>query len=53
MLQSHGGFLTALVLGNKEHVLDCGVAVAPVTDWRYYSVYLFLKMYNLKYLSFN
>ena len=34
--QSHGGFLTSAVLGNNNNVFDCGVAVAPVTDWRYY-----------------
>ena len=29
--------MTAAVLARKDNVLNCGVAVAPVTDWRYYS----------------
>ncbi|WAR22415.1 DPP10-like protein [Mya arenaria] len=33
---SHGGFLTSAVLGSPGNVFSCGVAVAPVTDWRYY-----------------
>ncbi|KAK3082641.1 hypothetical protein FSP39_001205, partial [Pinctada imbricata] len=39
---SYGGFLTASILGSKEppNPFDCGIAVAPVTDWNYYdSVY--------------
>ncbi|KAK3607739.1 hypothetical protein CHS0354_040649 [Potamilus streckersoni] len=37
---SHGGFLTASVLGSGKNVFECGIAVAPVTDWRYYdSIY--------------
>ncbi|XP_052228345.1 dipeptidyl peptidase 4-like [Dreissena polymorpha] len=36
---SHGGFLTAALLGNPENVITCGVAVAPVTDWRYYDTF--------------
>ena len=34
--QSYGGFLTASILGRGDGVFKCGVAVAPVTDWRYY-----------------
>lgn len=35
---SYGGFVTAHALGNAEYpeTFNCGVAVAPVTDWRYY-----------------
>ncbi|KAK3607751.1 hypothetical protein CHS0354_040656 [Potamilus streckersoni] len=33
---SYGGFLTASVLGSGKDIFECGIAVAPVTDWRYY-----------------
>ncbi|XP_053385534.1 dipeptidyl peptidase 4-like isoform X2 [Mercenaria mercenaria] len=37
---SYGGFLTSLALARGTNVFDCGIAVAPVTDYRYYdSVY--------------
>ena len=37
LFQSYGGFVTTHVLGNEQQdVFSCGVAVAPVTDWRYY-----------------
>ncbi|KAK3082967.1 hypothetical protein FSP39_010233 [Pinctada imbricata] len=39
---SYGGFLTTSVLGSRDppNPFNCGIAVAPVTDWNYYdSVY--------------
>lgn len=37
---SYGGFLTSYVLGQNSNVFKVGMAVAPVTDWRYYdSIY--------------
>ncbi|RMX38942.1 hypothetical protein pdam_00016432, partial [Pocillopora damicornis] len=33
---SFGGFLTSYVLSKNSGVFKCGIAVAPVTDWRYY-----------------
>ncbi|XP_015759782.1 PREDICTED: dipeptidyl peptidase 4-like [Acropora digitifera] len=33
---SFGGFLTTYVLSKNTGVFNCGIAVAPVTDWRYY-----------------
>lgn len=33
---SFGGFLTAKVLEKDSGVVSLGIAVAPVTDWRYY-----------------
>ncbi|XP_015776585.1 PREDICTED: probable dipeptidyl-aminopeptidase B [Acropora digitifera] len=35
---SYGGFLTSYVLGQNSNVFKVGMAVAPVTDWRYYGV---------------
>ena len=35
-MQSYGGFLTSYVLGVNSGVFKVGMAVAPVTDWRYY-----------------
>ena len=38
-LQSYGGFVVSHVLGSKEDTnFRCGIAVAPVTDWRYYGL---------------
>ncbi|GFS11118.1 inactive dipeptidyl peptidase 10-like [Elysia marginata] len=37
---SYGGYLSSSVLGRKKDVFQCGIAVAPVTDWIYYdSIY--------------
>ncbi|XP_053385906.1 dipeptidyl peptidase 4-like isoform X1 [Mercenaria mercenaria] len=37
---SYGGYLTSSVIGQGTDEFKCGLAVAPVTDWRYYdSVY--------------
>lgn len=44
---SHGGFVSASVMGSRDNVLDCGIAVAPVTDWRLYDSY-----YSEKYMGF-
>ena len=38
-LQSYGGFVTAHAIGHPDNdVFTCGVAVAPVTDFRYYGM---------------
>ena len=34
--RSYGGFMTALVAGRAGDLLKVGLAVVPVTDWRYY-----------------
>ena len=34
--QSYGGFVTAHAIGDDRDIFNCGIAVAPVTDWRYY-----------------
>lgn len=37
---SYGGYMTLLELSAKESPFKCGVAMAPVTDWRFYdSIY--------------
>ncbi|KAL4217433.1 Inactive dipeptidyl peptidase 10 [Mactra antiquata] len=36
---SYGGFLTSLAIGRGSEALDCGIAVAPVTDFRYYDTF--------------
>lgn len=33
---SYGGFVTSSILGRGTDIFKCGIAVAPVTDWRYY-----------------
>uniref|UniRef100_A0A4W5NJ54 Dipeptidyl peptidase like 10 n=1 Tax=Hucho hucho TaxID=62062 RepID=A0A4W5NJ54_9TELE len=35
-LQAYGGFLSSLLLLSSGSMFRCGVAVAPVTDWRLY-----------------
>ena len=42
--RNYGGFLTAAALSHRENtqnrrenVFSCGIAVAPVTDWRWVS----------------
>lgn len=34
--QSYGGYLTSKVIETNSSVFTLGMAVAPVTDWRYY-----------------
>ncbi|XP_022322277.2 dipeptidyl peptidase 4-like isoform X35 [Crassostrea virginica] len=37
---SYGGYTTASVIGRGDGLFECGISVAPVTDWHYYdSVY--------------
>ncbi|MCF8232888.1 MAG: S9 family peptidase [Bacteroidales bacterium] len=33
---SYGGFMTCLTMTKGEGVIDAGIAVAPVTNWRFY-----------------
>ncbi|KAK2157135.1 hypothetical protein LSH36_197g03008 [Paralvinella palmiformis] len=33
---SYGGFVSSHLIGRKGSLFTCGIAVAPVTDWRYY-----------------
>eukprot|EP00064_Thunnus_orientalis_P005679 superscaffoldBa00000568_g5693 len=37
---SYGGYVTSMVLGSGSGVFKCGMAVAPVSKWKYYdSIY--------------
>lgn len=37
---SYGGYVSSSVMGRKNDIFQCGIAVAPVTDWIYYdSIY--------------
>jgi dipeptidyl aminopeptidase len=44
--QSYGGFLTTKVIEANSSVFQLGMAVAPVTDWRYYD-----SVYTERYMS--
>jgi dipeptidyl-peptidase-4 len=33
---SYGGFMTLMCMTNGSHVFKAGIAVAPVTDWKFY-----------------
>lgn len=35
----YGGYVTAMLLGSQQATLKCGIAVSPITDWLYYSMY--------------
>jgi dipeptidyl-peptidase-4 len=45
---SYGGFVVSHILGDKDdRTVRCGIAVAPVTDWRYYDT-----AYTERYMGF-
>ena len=44
--KSYGGFLTTKVIEANSSVFNLGMAVAPVTDWRYYD-----SVYTERYMS--
>lgn len=33
---SYGGYVAAMILADTTKVVNCGLSVAPVTDWRLY-----------------
>ena len=41
--------MTAHALGDDRNVFNCGISVAPVTDWRYYGkvILCFSKINNV------
>ena len=40
LFQSYGGYTTTHTLGyDGGKTIQCGVAVAPLADWRYYGNY--------------
>lgn len=40
-MQSYGGYITSMVLGAGSGVFKCGMAVAPVSKWEYYGMYMY------------
>ncbi|KAK9510675.1 hypothetical protein O3M35_005411 [Rhynocoris fuscipes] len=32
-----GGYVTAMVLSSQHHIVKCGIAISPITDWLYYN----------------
>ena len=44
--------MTSHVMGDPSKVITCGIAVAPVTDWRYYGENLAPMSVYLSLLSF-
>ena len=34
---SYGGYASAMALAREDSPFQCGISVAPVTDWRLYS----------------
>uniref|UniRef100_A0AAX7TQ23 Dipeptidyl-peptidase 4 n=1 Tax=Astatotilapia calliptera TaxID=8154 RepID=A0AAX7TQ23_ASTCA len=45
---SYGGYVTSMVLGSGSGVFKCGMAVAPVSKWRYYD-----SIYTERYMKLN
>ncbi len=41
VVQSYGGYVTSMVLGAGSGVFKCGMAVAPVSKWEYYGMYMY------------
>ncbi|XP_072903684.1 inactive dipeptidyl peptidase 10-like isoform X1 [Hemitrygon akajei] len=35
--KAYGGYVTAMILSSTERIFKCGVAVAPITDWKLYA----------------
>lgn len=33
----YGGYVTTMLLGSQQDQIQCGIAVAPIVDWLYYS----------------
>ena len=48
--QSYGGFVTSHALGDPGKIVNCGIAVAPVSDWRYYGKVNYLAFYLIRSL---
>ncbi|XP_078259579.1 inactive dipeptidyl peptidase 10 isoform X5 [Rhinoraja longicauda] len=35
--KAYGGYVTAMILSSTDRMFKCGVAVAPITDWKLYA----------------
>ncbi|CAB0018129.1 unnamed protein product [Nesidiocoris tenuis] len=35
--KGYGGYVTTMILSSQHHIVKCGIAIAPVTDWLYYT----------------
>ncbi|XP_037913520.1 inactive dipeptidyl peptidase 10 isoform X3 [Hermetia illucens] len=44
---SYGGYTAALALASTQSIFQCGVSVAPITNWKFYD-----STYSERYLSF-
>ena len=46
---SYGGYVTLAALSDpKQDIFQCGISVAPVTNWRFYGEYVVPKSYHLE-----
>jgi dipeptidyl aminopeptidase/acylaminoacyl peptidase len=43
---SYGGFVAAMALGREQDIFQCGISVAPVTNWKLYGEFLFFNGEN-------
>lgn len=54
---SYGGYTAALALASTQSIFQCGVSVAPVTNWKLYgnlilNVQLFVLKHKISYYKF-
>lgn len=48
LFQAYGGFLSSLLLLSHSSVFQCGIAVAPITNWRLYGeITEFIQWWNI------
>ena len=56
-LQSYGGFVTSHTLGYADNPFKCGIAVAPVSNFKYYGLLNFISIFfcrnEVLQLNFN
>lgn len=50
--KSYGGYTTASVIGQGDGLFECGISVAPVTDWHYYGNIRMDIVYDIDLLMF-
>ncbi|XP_014250064.1 inactive dipeptidyl peptidase 10 isoform X2 [Cimex lectularius] len=35
--RGYGGYVTSMILSSQHHIVKCGIAISPITDWLYYN----------------
>jgi predicted alpha/beta superfamily hydrolase len=45
---SYGGFVAAMALGREQDIFQCGISVAPVTNWKLYGEFFLFPPSNFR-----